>query len=60
MADPRQERRPTDEVGDEGGGTGDLEIDRAAQTSGSEATSTVASIDDETESVQRPHKRPRD
>jgi hypothetical protein len=31
----------TDEVGDEGGGTGDVELERTSVTTGSEATSTV-------------------
>ena len=33
----------TDEVGDEGGGDGDVELDRTSVTTGSEATSTVSS-----------------
>jgi hypothetical protein len=33
----------TDEVGDEGGGDGDVELDRSSVTTGSEATSTVSS-----------------
>ena len=32
---------PTDEVGDEGGTPGDVEIDRGSIAGGSEATSTV-------------------
>jgi hypothetical protein len=36
---------PTDEVGDEGGSPGDMDVDRSAVTSGSEATSTVAAED---------------
>jgi hypothetical protein len=32
---------PADDVGDEGGGTGDVELDRTSVTTGSEATSTV-------------------
>jgi len=37
----RGRTRPTDEVGDEGGTPGDVELDRSAVTTGSEATSTV-------------------
>ena len=48
-------RRPrsgtTDEVGDEGGGTGDVEVDRHTVTQGSEATSTVDS--ETTETIER-------
>ena len=48
-------RRPrsgtTDEVGDEGGGTGDVEVDRRTVTQGSEATSTVDS--ETTETIER-------
>lgn len=33
----------THEVGDEGGGEGDVELDRTSITTGSEATSTVSS-----------------
>jgi len=33
--------RPTGEVGDEGGGPGDVELDRSVVTTGSEATATV-------------------
>jgi hypothetical protein len=32
---------PTDEVGDEGGGTGDVEIERTSVTTGTEGTSSV-------------------
>jgi hypothetical protein len=55
----RERTRTTGEVGDEGGGTGDLEIDRRSHTTGSEATSTVAASDVEVEDVQRPRKGPR-
>jgi len=41
--------RPTREVGDEGGGEGDLELDRSAVTTGSEAT---AAVDAEFEQVE--------
>jgi len=48
---------PTKEVGDEGGGPGELQTDRRSQTVGSEATSTVAAAHVETEEVQRPRNR---
>jgi hypothetical protein len=37
----------TDEVGDEGGGTGDVELRRTSLTTGSEATSTVVPSEDQ-------------
>lgn len=47
MADsPEPERTdPTDEVGDEGGGSGDVQIEHTSVTTGSESTSTVVSRD---------------
>jgi hypothetical protein len=38
---PPGRSRPTREVGDEGGTPGDVELDRSAVTTGSEATATV-------------------
>jgi hypothetical protein len=47
MADDktRGRLRPTDEVGDEGGSPGDLEMDRQTVTTGSESTSSVVPHD---------------
>jgi hypothetical protein len=43
MADDGERTKPTDEVGDEGGTPGDVELERSGVVTGSEATSTVAS-----------------
>jgi hypothetical protein len=40
MTNERERTGPTDEVGDEGGGPGELELDRTSATTGSEATTT--------------------
>jgi hypothetical protein len=44
---------PTDEVGDEGGGTGDLEIERTSVTTGTEGTSSVVSEEVEVDERRR-------
>jgi hypothetical protein len=41
MADEREGTRPTEEVGDEGGGPGEIERGRTSTLTGSEATSTA-------------------
>ena len=48
---------PTEEVGDEGGGTGDLEIERTELTTGSESTSTVIAHDTQVEERRRDRDR---
>lgn len=56
MADdksPRDRTGPTDEVGDEGGGSGDVEIDRTSITTGSEGTSSVVPKESSVEERRR-------
>jgi hypothetical protein len=47
----RERTGPTNEVGDEGGGPGDIEVDRTSITTGSEGTSSV--VPKETTVVER-------
>jgi hypothetical protein len=49
----RQRTGPTAEVGDEGGGEGDVELDRRSVTTGSEATSSVVPTATEEEEHRR-------
>jgi hypothetical protein len=44
---------PTDELGDEGGGTGDLEVERTTVTTGSEGTSSVVPNETDVDERQR-------
>jgi len=41
MADERERTGPTDEVGDEGGAHGEIELERTSTLTGSEATTTA-------------------
>jgi hypothetical protein len=50
--------RPTDEVGDEGGSPGELEVDRHTVTTGSESTSSI--VPHETEEEERDRNKTRD
>jgi hypothetical protein len=45
MADERERTGPSDEVGDEGGGHGEVEVERTSTLTGSEATSTAVTKD---------------
>jgi hypothetical protein len=54
MAEEERERSgPTDEIGDEGGGPGDVELDRTSITTGSEGTSSVVTKEQTVEERRR-------
>jgi hypothetical protein len=57
MADEREGTEPTDEVGDEGGGHGEIEIERTAILTGSEATSTAVEKETIVKEKDRQHER---
>jgi hypothetical protein len=57
MADDRERTGPTDEVGDEGGGHGEIEIERTSILTGSEATSTAVTKETEVNEKDRQHER---
>jgi hypothetical protein len=57
MTEDRQRTGPTDEVGDEGGGSGELEVERTPVMTGSESTSTAAPEATEIEERDRQHSR---
>jgi hypothetical protein len=58
MAERTEPRRvdPTDEVGDEGGSTGEVELERTSVTTGSEGTSTVDADDEDITERRRPDR----
>jgi hypothetical protein len=57
MADEHERTRPTDEVGDEGGGHGELELERTSTLTGSEATSTAVAKETDVAEKDRQHER---
>ena len=58
MADERERTGPTDEVGDEGGGPGEIEVERTSVMTGSEATSTA--VPEHTEVADRDRQKSRE
>jgi len=57
MADERERTRPTAEVGDEGGGHGEIELERTSTLTGSEATSTAVEKDSSVREKDRQKER---
>jgi hypothetical protein len=58
MANEERERsRPTDEVGDEGGGPGEIELERSGALTGSEATTTAVPKDEDVRTKDRQRER---
>ena len=57
MADERERAKPTDEVGDEGGGPGEIELERTSILTGSESTSTA--VEKETSVAEKDRQRER-
>lgn len=59
MAEDRERTGSTEEVGDEGGGPGELELERTSAMTGSEATSTAVPAETSVDEKDRQRDRAR-
>ncbi|MCU1382337.1 MAG: hypothetical protein JWL71_1034 [Acidobacteria bacterium] len=57
MADERERSGPTDEVGGEGGGPGEIELERTSVLTGSEATTTAVPTETDVREKDRQRER---